>query len=107
MQASADHAMPAGDLATTDGFGRPPRDRLRRLVTDILATRSIAKPFSDGDTLAEVGLTSVDMVTLMLAVENEFTLEIPQGDITAEVFRSVATLENLILRLQPPPGIAR
>jgi acyl carrier protein len=78
-----------------------PRDRLRRLVTDILASHAISKPFSDDDTLAEVGLASVDMVALMLAVENEFKIEIPQSEITAEVFRSVSTLEAMLLRLAP------
>jgi acyl carrier protein len=34
-------------------------------------------------------------------VENEFNVEIPQSEITAEVFRSVSTLEDLILRLVP------
>ena len=76
-----------------------PRARLRTVVTDILAAHAIAAPFSDDDTLAEVGLTSLDMVKLMLAVENEFTIEIPQADITPETFRSVATMERLVGRL--------
>jgi len=35
----------------------------------------------------------------MLAVETEFDLTIPQGEITPENFRSVATVEALIERL--------
>jgi acyl carrier protein len=91
----------AGDLAVVDRSVRSPRQRLRGLVTEILAKRSAVKPFSDDDTLAEVGLASLDMVALMLAVENEFTLEIPQSEINAEVFRSVATLADLLIRLGP------
>lgn len=74
-------------------------ERVRRLVTEILAANGIRAPFSDDATLAEVGLASLDMVKLMLAVENEFTIEIPQADITPETFRSVATIEQLVARL--------
>lgn len=89
-------------LAVLSDAGAAPssaRARLRAVVTDILASHAIAAPFADDDTLAEVGLTSLDMVKLMLAVENEFTIEIPQADITPETFRSVATMERLVRRL--------
>lgn len=83
----------AGPAATST------RARLRAVVTEILASQAITPSFDDDDTLAEVGLTSLDMVKLMLAVENEFTIEIPQADITPETFRSVATMERLVGRL--------
>jgi acyl carrier protein len=44
-------------------------------------------------------MSSIKMVNLMLAVETEFDLTIPQGDITPENFRSVATVEALLTRL--------
>ena len=94
--------MQSGDLALlTDASPAAPstRARLRAVVTDILASHTIAAAFDDDDTLAEVGLTSLGMVKLMLAVENEFTIEIPQADITPETFRSVATMERLVGRL--------
>ena len=78
-----------------------PRERVRGLVSGILASHGLDKPFSDDDTLAEVGLASVDMVALMLAVENEFRIEIPQSEITADVFRSVSTLEAMLRRVAP------
>jgi len=49
--------------------------------------------------LSELGMSSIKMVNLMLAVETEFDLTIPQGEITPENFRSVATVEALIERL--------
>ena len=49
--------------------------------------------------LSELGMSSIKMVNLMLAVESEFDLIIPQGDITPENFRSVATVEALLARL--------
>lgn len=75
-------------------------ERVRGLVTGILASNGIGAAFADDATLAEVGLASLDMVKLMLAVENEFTIEIPQADITPETFRSVATIERLVARLE-------
>ncbi len=39
------------------------------------------------------------MVNLMLAVEAEFNLTIPQEDITPENFSSIAAVESLISRL--------
>jgi len=38
------------------------------------------------------------MVNLMLAVELEFDIAIPQSDITPENFHSVATIQTLVVR---------
>jgi acyl carrier protein len=43
----------------------------------------------------------MQMVSLMLAVESEFQLSIPQSDITPENFLSIASIAALIERLQP------
>ena len=40
--------------------------------------------------LSELGMSSIKMVNLMLAVEGEFDLNIPQQEITPENFRSVS-----------------
>ena len=49
--------------------------------------------------LSELGMSSIKMVNLMLAVETEFDLTIPQNDITPDNFRSVASVEALLARL--------
>ena len=54
----------------------------------------------------DVGLTSMDMVNLMLGVEAEFDFTIPQSEITPENFQSIKTLELMIigqLRVKKPP----
>jgi acyl carrier protein len=52
--------------------------------------------------LVDAGLTSMDMVNLMLGVEAEFDFTIPQSEITPENFQSVKTLKRLIVsQLQP------
>ncbi len=77
----------------------PLRDRLLHLVAQILGKPDAAPSLSAEARLSELGMSSIKMVNLMLAVETEFDLTIPQGEITPENFRSVATVEALIARL--------
>lgn len=84
-----------------DRSARLPRDRLVELVNQILVKKSIKRPLSIVDQLNEVGLSSVDMVDLMLAVEAEFDIHIPASDITPANFRSISTIEALIARIDP------
>lgn len=49
--------------------------------------------------LSELGMSSIKMVNLMLAVEGEFDLNIPQHEITPDNFRSVSSIESLLGRL--------
>jgi acyl carrier protein len=78
--------------------GRPclTRDRLLGLVEQILAKNPLARRVSVNDPLTAAGLSSVDMVQLMLAVEADFEITIPAAAITPENFRSIATMEALI-----------
>ncbi len=87
--------------APREGQASPTRERLRDLVTEILDEKQIVRPFADDETLAEIGIASIDMVTLLLAVENAFDLEVPQEEITTDMFRSVATIDSLVQRLRP------
>jgi len=70
--------------------------RVTELVRRILAARSITRTFTPHDDLREVGLTSLDMVNLVLAVESELEVTIPETDITPTNFRSVASIESLV-----------
>jgi acyl carrier protein len=71
--------------------------RLLALVKSILKQNAISADLEPATLLVDVGLTSMDMVNLMLAVEAEFDFTIPQSDITPENFQSVATLERLVM----------
>jgi hypothetical protein len=51
------------------------------------------------DGLKEIGLTSLDMVNLMLAVESECGITIPQAAMTPDHFHSIATIEALVASL--------
>ena len=67
----------------------------------ILASNGKSTAIASGTPLADAGLTSMDLVNLMLGVEAAFDLMIPQRDITPDNFRTVAAVEALVLRLQP------
>jgi acyl carrier protein len=72
------------------------RDRVLALVTSILQQNAIAAQVQPDSRLVDVGLTSMDMVNLMLGVEAEFDLTIPQALITPENFQSIESLELMI-----------
>jgi acyl carrier protein len=80
------------------------RDRLLRLVAQILGKPETAPTLPVEGRLNELGMSSIKMVNLMLAVETEFDLTIPQSDITPDNFRSVASVEALLVRLLAPGG---
>ena len=80
--------------------------RLLALVKSILKQNAIAADLEPETLLVDVGLTSMDMVNLMLAVEAEFDFTIPQSDITPENFQSVATLNRLVVGQLAPMNAA-
>jgi acyl carrier protein len=68
----------------------------------ILEQNSIASEVQPETRLVDAGLTSMDMVNLMLSVEAEFDFTIPQSEITPENFQSIKSLELMIVgQLQP------
>lgn len=72
------------------------RNRITKLVKGILAQNSLAADVTPSTKLVDAGLTSMDMVSLMLGVEAEFDFTIPQTEITPENFQSVETLERMV-----------
>jgi acyl carrier protein len=79
-----------------------PRETLIDLVTAILKRNGIERPIDAQADLVSQGLTSVDMVHLMLAIEAAFDITIPQSGLTPENFRSIATIEALLAKLTAP-----
>lgn len=75
-------------------------NKIITLVESILAQNGLAGGIERDTTFAEAGLTSMEMVNLMLAVEAEFDMTLPQSDITPENFTSAATVAQLVLRRQ-------
>ena len=91
----------AWDIAM-QAFDTDVRDRIIKLVKSILEQNSLTADVTPAARLVDVGLTSMDMVNLMLGVEAEFDFTLPQSEITPENFQSVDTLQRLVMtQLQP------
>jgi len=83
------------DSKTLEGVG----EQLVALVKQTLGANAVlAHPFPVDQQLSDLGISSLKMVNLMLAVELEFDIAIPQSDITPENFHSVAAIEALVVR---------
>ena len=74
-------------------------DRIAALVRAILEKRGAARPVGRDDALSDCGISSLDMVNLMLAVEIEFDLKIPDRDMSPSNFRTIARIEALVEKL--------
>lgn len=74
-------------------------ERVVTLVQALLAKRSVERAVGRDEDLADAGLSSLDLVNLMLAVEAEFDLQIPELDMRPANFRSIARIETLVMSL--------
>ena len=82
---------------TTDAL--EPEPKIADIVQRLLRDRPIDRQFALEDNLRDVGLTSLDMTTLVFAVEADFSIEIPDRAITPANFTSVASIGRLIRTL--------
>lgn len=74
-------------------------DRVATIVVSIARQHAANCDLAPTDSLIDGGMTSVAMVDLMLAVEREFNLTIPDKELSAENFSSIAALDALLARL--------
>src|ERR1700730_17159196 len=70
------------------------------VVRRMLVERSIDGTVTADADLREIGLTSLDMVDLVLSVECAFDLQIPEAQITPANFRSIAAIDALVNTLR-------
>lgn len=85
--------------ASQNNSGASPRERVVALVERILERPPGAAPLSTTARLNELGMSSMKMINLMLAIEVEFDLAIPQAEITPENFETIASVEATVGRL--------
>jgi acyl carrier protein len=74
-------------------------ERVAGIVRDILERRSPGRSIRADEDLRDAGLNSLDMVNLMLTVEAEFDLKIPDADMTLRNFRSISAIDALVSSL--------
>jgi acyl carrier protein len=74
-------------------------ERLISLVKAVLGAGGVVpSPFPLDAQLSDLGISSLKMVNLMLAVEVEFDIAIAQTDITPENFHSLQSIEALVAK---------
>jgi acyl carrier protein len=84
-----------------DGSENSRHARIFDTVRSILARRAITLSVGGPQDLRDAGLSSLDLVNLMLAIEAEFDIEIPQADMTPDNFRSIEAINALVAALAP------
>jgi acyl carrier protein len=72
-----------------------PEPKIADIVHRLLQGRSIDREFGFEDNLRDVGLSSLDMTSLVFAVEADFGIEIPDRAITPVNFTSIASIGHL------------
>jgi acyl carrier protein len=78
-------------------------DRIAGIVVGLLAQRHKAGKPGPEDDLRQAGLTSLDMVKLVLSLEQEFDAAIPEKAIIPANFRSINAIAGLIGTVQSAP----
>jgi acyl carrier protein len=79
-----------------DRTNHTPTDRVTALVRRVMVSQSIAKPIGPDDEPRAYGLSSVGLVNLMLSIEAEFGLEVPEQEMTPANFCTIARIVELV-----------
>ena len=70
--------------------------RISKIVHELVTRRQLPLPIRTDQSLREIGLKSLDLVNMMLAIEEEFGIEIPQHQLTMDNFQSIVAIERLL-----------
>jgi acyl carrier protein len=74
--------------------------KIADIVHRLLRDRSVDREFGVEDNLRDVGLTSLEMTSLVFSVEADFAIEIPDRAITPANFASIASIGDLVRSLR-------
>lgn len=94
MDAAKSNTATAKSVNAASGSG------VTEVVRRMLMERSIDGTVTADADLREIGLTSLDMVDLVLSVECAFDLQIPEAQITPANFRSISAIDALVSTLR-------
>jgi acyl carrier protein len=81
-------------------------DRVALLVNRIMAKQAVLRSVGPDEDLRASGLSSLGLVNLMLSVEAEFDIKIPEREMTPANFRSIARIAELVRRFSPQSATA-
>jgi acyl carrier protein len=83
-------------IPMSDSNARSVEERIAGVVQRLLREHSIDHTVGVDEDLRQAGLSSLDMVTLVLSVEEEFDLMVPEVSIMPTNFRSIAAISRLV-----------
>jgi acyl carrier protein len=82
-----------------DRTDRQSTERITAMVRKLLAKRGVDRAIGRDDDLSQIGLSSLDIVNLMLSVESEFGIAVPERKMVPSNFRSLARIDALVRSL--------
>lgn len=103
-------SSPSPAPAPAEAAGGELADRIRELLVDALRLDGLDLGSLDlstpllGDGL---GLDSIDVLELVVALEREFGIVVPSEEVASESFGSVGSVVSLVERLRPAAGGGR
>jgi len=80
--------------------GGPMKERIQKLVKDNAGLGAGFEQIDHSTNLYRAGMTSYASVVLMIALENEFSIEFPDGMLSRSVFESIDSIAAAIESLQ-------
>lgn len=80
-------------------------ERLRRVLVERLQVDPNQLVDADAPLVGKgVGLDSMEALELAAGIEQEFAIQVEDADLTAELFRSLASLARYVGEQTAPPG---
>ena len=76
------------------------KDRIRKIVKENAGLGLEFEKVDSSTDLYRAGMTSYASVVLMIALENEFELEFPDGMLSRKVFESIDSIADAVETLQ-------
>jgi acyl carrier protein len=98
------HRYSEKQSAALDRTNENVANRVAALVRKVLDREEINKAVGADDDLRASGPSSLGLVNLMLSVETEFDLKIPERDMTPTNFRSIMRIAELVDTLSQAPA---
>lgn len=87
-------------IPMSDANAQSVESRIAGVVQRLLAEHQIDRAVGPDEDLRLAGLSSLDMVSLVLSIEEEFDFMVPESSIMPSNFRSIATIGRLVGSLQ-------
>ncbi|AOI73202.1 acyl carrier protein [Burkholderia ubonensis] len=76
------------------------KNAIREILKHVAHLETAVDTIGDADDLYDAGLSSLDTIQLMLAIERQFDIEIPDEMLNRQLFHSIDALAETIATLQ-------